>query len=589
MAKAAQKVAEGAARYVTAEAQGAELLLQNLDVWTAATRTKSTSGRGSGGKIELAGIKKLRELILELAVRGKLVPQDPNDEPASMLLEQIQEEKARLIAEGKLKKQKTLPPIDDSERPFRLPEGWAFERLGSVLVFEYGNNLPEKRRTNTGEFPVYGSNGVVGTHSKAFVCESCIVIGRKGSAGALNLCLSKGCCVTDVAYYCVPPTQLDIHFVFKQLHTVGLDKMGKGIKPGLSRNEAYNAIIGIPPINEQHRIVAKVDELMTLCDQLERQTEQQLDAHQQLVETLLGTLTQSQNADELAANWQRLAEHFDLLFSGPMGEWAVDRLKDSILQLAVMGKLVPQAPNDEPASVLLERIQQEKARLIAEGKIKKQKPLPPISEKEKPFELPSGWSYVHLSEVAVEIGTGPFGSMVHKSEYISGGTPLINPSHMIDDRIVDNAEVSVSTAKAQELSSYTLESNDMVLARRGEVGRCAIVTEREHGWLCGTGSFRLRLGKEINRLFFAIVFRVPSTRLYLAGNSVGTTMVNLNHSILNKLPVALPQLEEQRRIVDKVSALFDLCDSLKLKICAAGETECAICDTLVEKALSTKA
>lgn len=144
----------------------------------------------------------------------------------------------------------------------------------------------------------------------------------------------------------------------------------------------------IPPAKEQIHIVKKMNELMSLCDQLEQQSLTSLDAHQQLVETLLGTLTDSQNAEELAENWARISEHFDTLFTT---EASVDALKQTILQLAVMGKLVPQDPNDEPASELLKRIAQEKAQLVKEGKIKKQKPLPPISDEEKPFELPDGW------------------------------------------------------------------------------------------------------------------------------------------------------------------------------------------------------
>lgn len=157
-----------------------------------------------------------------------------------------------------------------------------------------------------------------------------------------------------------------------------------------------NNPIPFPPLQEQERIIIRFTQLMSLCDQLEQQSLTSLDAHQQLVETLLGTLTDSQNVEELAENWARISEHFDTLFTT---EASVDALKQTILQLAVMGKLVPQDPNDEPASELLKRIAQKKAQLVKEGKIKKQKPLPPISDEEKPFELPEGWEWCRLGSI----------------------------------------------------------------------------------------------------------------------------------------------------------------------------------------------
>ncbi|HBI5429060.1 TPA: restriction endonuclease subunit S, partial [Salmonella enterica] len=162
-------------------------------------------------------------------------------------------------------------------------------------------------------------------------------------------------------------------------------------------------LFSLPPLCEQIRIVTKVEELMSLCDQLEQHSLTSLDTHQQLVETLLTTLTDSQNADQLAENWSRISEHFDTLFTT---EASIDALKQTILQLAVMGKLVPQDPNDEPASELLKRIAQEKAQLVKDGKMKKQKPLPPISDEEKPFELPDGWEWVKLGNILHDIKYG---------------------------------------------------------------------------------------------------------------------------------------------------------------------------------------
>jgi type I restriction enzyme S subunit len=249
-----------------------------------------------------ASIDTLKQTLLQLAVMGKLVPQDPGDEPASELLKRIQAEKAKSPRTTSKRKSaiSTIPPFDkggsggigEDEKPFKLPQGWEWLRLGELFTFEYGDNLPEPKRTNTGEYPVYGSNGIVGTHNKCFVNSKCIVIGRKGSAGALNLSLFEGCCVTDVAYYCIPPTELDLIFTFKLFHTLGLDELGKGIKPGLNRNEAYELVIAIPPLAEQHRIVAKVDALMALCDQLKTRLQQAGQQQQAIADALVAQAVQ---------------------------------------------------------------------------------------------------------------------------------------------------------------------------------------------------------------------------------------------------------------------------------------------------------
>lgn len=584
-----------------------QLITEHLDLWTQAQTAKSTSGRGSNNKIELTGIKKLRELILELAVRGKLVPQDPNDEPASELLKRIAAEKEALVKAGKLKKQKPLPQMTDEEKFFEIPEGWAWEFLKNLTSkLTDGSHNPPK--DNGSGYPMLsGQNIGAGTidyanpsryvdeqgflieNSRTSVQEGDVLLTIVGSIGrsavvrenAPKFVLQRSVAVLTPIH--VVSDYLPILFSSISVQNF-FESEGKGTaQKGIYLGQLAKLPIPVPPVKEQTRIVAKVNELMALCDQLEQQSYQQLDAHNQLVDALLATLTQSQNADELASNWQRLAAHFDTLFTT---EYSIDALKQTILQLAVMGKLVKQNPNDEPASELLKRIAAEKDALVKAGKIKKQKPLLPISDDEKPFALPEGWEWVHLLDISEEIGTGPFGSMIHKSDYISGGIPLINPSHMINDKIVEDKDISVNQAKLSELASYKLLSGDIVLARRGEVGRMAIVGERESGWLCGTGSFYLRLSKEISREFMALVFRVKSTREYLTGNAVGTTMVNLNHGILNSLPIGLPSLNVQNKIVHRVYELLILCDLLACKLHLVKQTQAVLAEALVEQVVA---
>jgi type I restriction enzyme S subunit len=216
------------------------------------------------------GIKKLRELILTLAMQGKLVPQYPKDPIGRKQLNKAGIESTPVV-NGSNNQNSIQASLKQRRDKFdEVPRGWEPKLLGEILSFEYGDNLPAHKRSESGEFPVYGSNGVVGTHNVAFVHKPCIVIGRKGSAGALNLCQTSGCCVTDVAYYCIPPRGVDLIFAYWLLRSLGLDSLGKGIKPGLNRNEAYELSVVLPPLLEQERIVAKVDELMARCDALEK-------------------------------------------------------------------------------------------------------------------------------------------------------------------------------------------------------------------------------------------------------------------------------------------------------------------------------
>ncbi|MFB2670685.1 restriction endonuclease subunit S [Shewanella xiamenensis] len=571
----------------------------HLDLWTAAVRPKSSAGRGSNSKLELTGIKKLRELILELAVRGKLVPQDPSDEPASRLLERIAAEKARLVIDGKIKKPKALPEISEEEKPFELPEGWAWIRFGNIYELEYGDNLPQPMRTNSGEYPVFGSNGVVGTHNVPSVYSPCIVIGRKGSAGALNLNDSAGCWVTDVAYSCVPPFGVDIRFAFKQMHTLGLDSLGKGIKPGLNRNEAYVLVVALPPLAEQHRIVAKVDELMALCDQLELRSESQLAAHQTLVETLLGSLlqpaaaaegslTDSGDADELAQNWARLSTHFDTLFTT---EASIDALKQTILQLAVMGKLVPQDPSDEPASALLERIAAEKAQLVKEKKIKKEKPLPAISEDEKPFELPQGWEWCHLKDIItiMDAGWSPACPPESSPDIDTWGVLKTTAVQTLEYREYENKVLDKTKTPRPE---YEVMVGDILITRAGpknRVGISCLVEKTRPKLMISDKIIRFHLVEVgLSERFISLCLNAGATAVYIDDSKSGMaeSQMNISQDKLKLAPIPLGPIKEQNHIMDRVDQLMTLCDQLKSRLQTSQQTQLALAESLVEGALA---
>lgn len=523
------------------------------------------------------GIAKLRELILSLAVRGQLVPQDPNDEPASELLKKIRAEKDRLIAEGKIKRDKPLAEIGEDEKPYKLPSTWLWVRFGDLFSLEYGDNLPAEKRSGSGEFPVYGSNGIVGTHSSGSVSAPCIVVGRKGSAGALNLSLTPGCWVTDVAYSCIPPAQLNLLFVFKLFHTLGLDVLGKGIKPGLNRNEAYQLPVGVPPLAEQSRIVAKVEELMALCDRLEAEQGHAARVQRHWVEAALDQLAESADSDEFRRHWQHLAEHFGTLFTTPE---SIERLNASLLQLAVRGKLVQQDANDEPASELLKQIRAEKDRMILEGKIKRDKPLSPIAEGEKPFDLPNGWVWARFPELG-EFGRG-------KSKHRPRNDPaLFNPGIY---PLVQTGEVSRANRIVRE---YHSKYSDVGLAQSkmwpaGTLCITIAANIAESALLGFDACFPDSVvgfvpAEAISDASYFLTF-IETARERLLEFAPATAQKNINLEILQSVLIPIPPLREMRRIVVQVEKLLALTADLKARLAAAQGKQVQLVETLIAEA-----
>ncbi|EDS4659794.1 restriction endonuclease subunit S, partial [Salmonella enterica subsp. enterica serovar Newport] len=536
-----------------------KLIVDHIDTWTTALQTRSTAGRGSSGKIDLYGIKKLRELILELAVRGKLVPQDPNDEPASVLLKRIAAEKAELVKQGKIKKQKPLPEISEEEKPFELPMGWEWTRLGSISNYGFCDKAePEDVTPETWILELEDIEKVTSKlinkvtfaerpfkSSKNRFSQGDVLYGKlRPYLDKVIVANEPGVCTTEIipitSYGNIYPEFLRLllkapnFIIYANSSTHGMNL------PRLGTEKAQQAVIELAPIQEQLRIVSRVDKLMSLCDQLEQHSLTSLDAHQQLVETLLTTLTDSQNADELAENWARISEHFDTLFTT---EASIAALKQTILQLAVMGKLVPQDPNDEPASELLKRIAQEKAQLVKDGKMKKQKPLPPISDEEKPFELPIGWEWCRLGECINLISGQHLKPDEYEEEchgemlpYITGPAEfgLISPTY----------------------SKYTNEKR--AIAAKGDI----LITCK------GAGLGKLNVADTniaISRQLMAInVIRMNSEYLkiildsmygYFQSKGVGIAIPGISREDVMEPLIMLPPFEEQKRIMENLYKL----------------------------------
>ena len=238
-------------------------------------------------------------------------------------------------------------------------------------------------------------------------------------------------------------------------------------------------------------------------------------------------------------------------------------LRQKILDLAIHGKLVPQDPNDEPASVLLERIRAEKERLIKEGKIKKGKKSAKTSDKPHyPFELPKGWEWVTLEDICAKFSTGPFGSMVHKSDYVTAnGVPIVNPANIVNGTISSKNIMYISKDKSIELERYKLEVNDIVLARRGDLTKCTIVGNEQVDFICGTGSFFLHLISVLPQ-YFQLVYMSSYVQIILTTECVGATMNNLNQSVLSQILFPLPPLAEQKRVVARTKYMLSIITTL---------------------------
>ncbi|QLY62508.1 restriction endonuclease subunit S [Citrobacter freundii] len=581
-----------------------KLIVDHIDTWTTALKTRSTAGRGSSGKIDLYGIKKLRELILELAVRGKLVPQDPNDEPASVLLERIEAEKAELVKQGKIKKPKPLPEISEEEKPFELPVGWEWVRLPEITHYQVGKTPSTKDSSFWGShengIPWVSisdlvQNGIVEITSKHIskkakedifkyppVPAGTILMSFKLTVGKTSL-LNIDAYHNEAIISIYEMNGLNRNYLFHLLPLISqLGNTKQAIMGNTLNSESLSMlVVPVPSTKEQIRIVKKYEELMSLCDQLEQHSLSSLDAHQQLVETLLTTLTDSQNADELAENWARISEHFDTLFTT---EASIDALKQTILQLAVMGKLVPQDPNDEPASELLKRIAQEKAQLVKDGKMKKQKPLPPISDEEKPFELPDGWVWCRVSEVAMFTTSGSRDWAKYYSESGALFVTMGNLSKDSYDLRMDNRRY-VNPPENGEGLRTKLEPFDLIISITGDVGNLGLIPEDLGLAYINQHSCLLRFIPICRNYYFPELMRSPLAKLQFNAPQRGIKN-SFRLSDVETIVIPLPPYKEQILIAEKIRVLMNICDVLRASIQSAQKTQLHLADALTDAAIN---
>ncbi|AKB54844.1 hypothetical protein A9239_12055 [Methanosarcina sp. A14] len=511
------------------------------------------------------GVQKLRELILQLAVMGKLVPHDPNDEPASILVERIKTEKKKLNKKEKNNGSKQLHPVTKDDIHFEVPNNWETVRLGQVYDIEYGKSLSEKYRNSEGEFPVYGSNGIVGFHTEYLVDKPSLIIGRKGSAGAVNLS-DKPFWPIDTTYFVTPKKGLDLFFSYYLFKTLDLGKFNKATAiPGLNRQDAYGLIIKIPPLAEQKRIVSKVEELMALCDKLEARRQKKQEIQSKLNSAALDRMLSAEKQDEFEQRWQHICENFDLLYDNPEN---VERLKQAILQLAVQGKLVTQNPEDEPASVLIEKINSDKKNLIKAGKIKGTKSLSPLEATDDVPTLPEKWEFVNLDSIILfmDAGWSPACRNHPTEDEDTWGVLKTTSVQPLMFLWTEHKQLPENLIPRPQ---YEVKVGDILITRAGpknRVGICCLVKDTRSHLMISDKIIRFHLLDEfVFPEFITLCLNTGFSQNYIESQKSGMaeSQMNISQNKLRMTPIPLPPLAEQKRIVEKVEQFMGLCDELE--------------------------
>ena len=463
-------------------------------------------------------IKSLKDKILQLAIQGKLVPQNENDEPASVLLEKIKVKKEQLIKDKVIKKERTLSDISEDEKSFDLPKGWEWCRLGKATICRDGDRVPvssKEREDRAKIYDYYGASGVIDKIDDYLFDKPLLLIGEDGA----NL-ISRSTPIAFIAYgkywvnnhaHVIDSLEfITLKYLEIYINAIDLKSFVTGTaQPKLNQANLNQIPIMLPPLEEQKRIVAKLDELFELIDELDN------------------------NKQELLEN--------------------IFNIKNKVLQLAIQGKLVEQCEDDEPASVLLERIKAEKEQLIKDKVIKKEKPLPDISEEEKLFKTPSSWEWCRLGNISnIVMGQSPDSSTVSDVE---GGIEFHQGKASFGKVFINNS--GLYCTKPSKIAI----PDDILLSVRAPVGTLNI-TDRE---LCiGRGLAAIRKYIDIENKFF--YYFIMALEEELVKKSTGTTFKAVASTAIKEFLIPLPPLEEQKRIVEKIDLIMDYLDKLQQEI-----------------------
>mgnify|MGYP003641422840 CR=1 FL=1 len=511
------------------------------------------------------GLSELRSLILGLAVRGKLVPQDPNDEPASELLKKIEDLSQSVILER--------------EVPFEIPSTWEWVPFGKILDFKGGSQPPKDhfikepkegyvqliqiRDLGEKPQPVYVPKDLV----TKFCSTEDIMIGRYGASvgkvfwgkdGAYNVALIK---------ILFDKENMDRVYLFHYFNSDLFQRILAGIsrsaQAGFNKGNILPEPFPLPPLAEQHRIVQKIETLFTEVDELEAKLNRQTKMDTRLQLAVNAEVQQAPDSAASKTAWNFITNNFETLYHTPE---AIDNLKKNILNEAVRGRLVPQNPTDEPASELLKKIEAEKQRLYEAGEIRKPKALPPITEEEIPFEIPESWEWVKLADISISFNNG----ISKRSGKEGQEIPVIRLAD-IENLRVDLSDTRSIKLTDKELKTYLLTNDDILITRvNGSielVGSFNIFKENKVIAYC---DHFVRMNINCELIDVSFIWFSGKTSLIRAQiesqfiTTAGQKTVNQRH--LGNLVLPLPPLAEQHRIVQRIEELFAICDRFKTQL-----------------------
>lgn len=495
----------------------------------------------------------LKNSILQLAVQGKLVPQDSNDEPASELLKRIRSEKERLVKEGKIKKEKPLAPIAEDEVPFDIPESWEWIRLGELVIVISGTSYKSGDVSDSGLRILRGGNlqnskieyydndvflpQNFGDEEKTIKADDILIVASTGSKAVIGkpgfvFQTDKN---TQIGAFLriVRPLFHEFSNYLRLLfdsefyrNHIRCEVQGMNIN-NVKTEHITEFVVPVPPLAEQERIVAKIEELLPYIEEYDK-AEKQLSA---------------------------LNAEFP------------DKLRKSILQQAVMGKLAERDPADEPASELLKRIRTEKEKLIKEGKIKKEKPLPPISEDEIPFEIPDTWEWSSINELFFVTKLAGFEyTKYFQKENIRPDYPvhIVRAQNVKMGRFIENKNEAISLDLSTMLFRSALTKDALLMTFIGAgIGDTCIYDSAVRHHLAPNVAKIEPYTNDIYLPFYLIWLMSTAGQNSVEQIKKSTAQPSLSMETIRSIRVAIPPLAEQKRIVARVEKLLKICDELK--------------------------